>query len=170
MSAAIALFAVSAFAQSDDAKNKQGQEREYAKNKDKSDKDKFDNAQYDVDDDGIFSPEERDARKADKIAWKADRKADRRADKSDDGLLNGSTHKDNHGRDVSGTARGTTLEGREKGKAVSDIARSNGQSGERMQGAGMSKPAKAARPSGSPDKAARPSGSGKSSGAGRKNK
>ncbi len=179
MSAAIALFAVTAFAQSDDAKNKSGQKREFAKNKDakdKSDKDKIDNSQYDINNDGIFSPEEREARKAEKMALKETRRADR----DDDGLLNGSTRKDNHGADVSGTARGTTLEGREKGRVISDVARSNGKSPERMQGDRMDRPDKTNRPSGAPNKgvrpagatkpqgAAKPHGAGKPAGAGRK--
>lgn len=169
ISAAIVLFAVTAFAQSDNDKNKQGQQREFARNKDtkeKSDKDKIDNSEYDINNDGIFSPEEREARKADKIARKETRKADR----SDDGLLNGSVRKDNHGRDVSGTARGTTYEGREKGQAVSDVARSNGKSPEKMRGTGMHRPEKTVRPAGTPDKAVRPAGGGKPMGAGRKHK
>ncbi|MDP3467773.1 MAG: hypothetical protein Q8S11_05530 [Daejeonella sp.] len=153
MSAAIALFAVSAFAQSND-KTKQGQQREYAKDKDKTDKGRTEH-KYDVNNDGIFSPEERETRKADKMGRRADRKADRR----DDGLLNGSNDKNMHGRDVSGTARGTMHEGREKGKAVSDVARSNGKSRERMQGVGNTN-----RPDGG-----RPAGAGRPGGAGRKN-
>lgn len=158
LSAAIALFAVSAFAQSNNVKNKQREHKEHASDrmekdkvkKDKSDKDDIDNNVYDVNQDGIFSPEEREARKADKMARKETRKADRDMDRNDDGLLNGSTERDNHGRDVSGTARGTNLEGREKGGAVSDVARTNGGSGDRIQRGGQTgKPAKVVRPSGS---------------------
>jgi hypothetical protein len=165
LSAAIALFAVTAFAQSNNGKNKQREPKEQASDremkdkKDKVKKDKSDNDDindtdknvFDVNQDGIFSPEEREARKADKMARKEARKAARDNDRSDDGLLNGSNDKDTHGRDVSGTARGTTLEGREKGEAVSDVARTNGRSGDRMQRGGqqMGKPAKAARPAGS---------------------
>jgi len=154
MSAAIALFAISAFAQSNNAKNKQGQQREYAKDKAKTGKDKSDN-NYDLNNDGTFSSEERETRKADKMA----RRENRRADRQDDGLLNGSNNKDNHGRDVSGTARGTMLEGREKGKAVSDAARSNGKSRERMQGGGNTN---------RPETVGRPAGAGRSSGTGSK--
>lgn len=166
ISAAIALFAVSAFAQSNNAKNKQREPKQQSADrdsKDHTDKDKLDNRQYDLNNDGIFSPEEREARKASKMARRDARKADR----LDDGLLNGSNGNDNHGRDVSGTARGTMLQGREKGEAVSDVARSNGRNGERMQGAGNTgNPERIGRPAGS----GKPAGVGRPAGAGRKNK
>lgn len=183
LSAAIALFAVSGFAQSKDSKYKrepkeQTSERE---KKDKVKKDKperednedMDKSVYDVNRDGIFSPEEKEARKTDKMARKEARKAERELDRDDDGLLNGSHDKDNHGRDVSRTARGTEFEGREKGKTVSDVARSNGKSRDRMEGSGnTNKPAKVGRPAGmgKPAGSGKPAGVGKPAGAGRKMK
>jgi hypothetical protein len=160
LSATIALFAVTAFAQSNNGKNKDRVNKELASDrvKDKAEKDRSEkvrkekdrtedyrteNNKYDVNNDGIFSPEEKEARKADKMARKEARNGER--DLADDGLLNGSSTKDNHGRDVSGTARGTEYEGREKGKAVSDVARSNGKSREGMQGG---KPARVGKPAG----------------------
>ncbi|SKB39865.1 hypothetical protein [Daejeonella lutea] len=158
LSAAIALFAVSAFAQSNSASKKQKDPNSQSTDKAAKDKDwKFDGDQYDVNQDGDFSPEEREARRAAKMAWKENRKADR----NDDGILNGSAgHPDNHGSDVSSIARGTTLEGREKGERVRDVARSNGKSRERMQGASTAN---------KPAKVGRTAGAGRTTGAGRKN-
>ncbi len=158
LSAAIALFAVSAFAQNNNAKDKQKapKDRTDKTAKVKEEKEKFDNSSYDLNNDGIFSPEERQARKAEKIA----RKETRKADKDDDGILNGSADRDNHGSVVSATAKGTTYKGKEKGEAVSDVARTNGKSAERIQGGGST-----ARPA----KAAKPAGAGKPAGVGRKN-
>lgn len=158
LSAAIALFAVTAFAQSNNASNTQRNANNQSADRTARDMDwKFDSEQYDLNKDGEFSPEERAARKAAKTAWKENRKADRR----DDGILNGSAgHPDNHGGDVSSTARGTTYEGREKGERVSEVARSNGKSRDRMEDAGTST---------RPAKAPRTTGSGRPAGKGRKN-
>lgn len=184
LSAAIALFAVTAFAQTNNGKNKQREPKEQTSDREKKDKVKkektdrddqedIDKSVYDVNQDGIFSPEEREARKGDKMARKEARKGERDMDRRDDGLLNGSNGKDNHGRDVSGTARGTDLEGRAKGERVSDVARSNGKSRERMEGSGnTNKPAKVGRPAGmgKPAGSGKPAGVGKPAGAGRKMK
>ncbi len=168
-SALITVFAFSAFAQPGKNKNQQNKMnkadakeakigREKAKPTSDDPKDKFDNdyTRFDVNKDGIFSPEEKAARKTAKRAFKADRK--------DDGILNGSAGDHNtHGKDVSGVAKGTTLEGREKGKAVSDVARSKARKGENVNPKVNSKPQKIARPAGAgkPAKTARPMGAGR---------
>ncbi|HEY1009833.1 MAG TPA: hypothetical protein VGE58_06960 [Daejeonella sp.] len=171
LSAAIALFTVTAFAQTNNGKNKNKQHEPMEQNsdreakdktrKDKSDKDGVDHSVYDVNQDGVFSPEEKEARKADKMARKEARKAERDLDRNDDGLLNGSTGKDNHGGNVSGTTRATDLQGREKGEAVSGVARTNGRGGDRIQRGGNT---------GNSGKAARPAGSRKPTAVGRKMK
>ena len=168
-SALIAVFAVSAFAQSSNNNNEQNKmrkadakEAKIARDKVKpsSDepKDKFDNdyTRFDLDKDGSLSPEEKAARKTAKRAYKADRK--------DDGMLNGSAGDHNtHGKDVSGVAKETTLEGREKGKAVSDVARSKARNGEHAKPTVDRKPEKMGRPTGAgkPATTGRPMGSGR---------
>ncbi|SKB27019.1 hypothetical protein [Daejeonella lutea] len=158
LSAAIALLAVTAFAQTNTNRTRQRETKEQVLDrlgkdhtkKNKGDIDHIDKSVYDVNQDGVFSPEEKEARKAAKMARKETRKANRELDRNDDGLLNGSTDRDNHGRDVSGTARGTDRQGREKGEAVSDVARTNGRSGDRMtRGGQTATPGKATRPAGS---------------------
>lgn len=169
-SALIAVFAVSAFAQPGKNKNEQNKMikvdskeakigREKAKPTSDDPKDKFDNdyTRFDLNNDGIFSPEEKAARKTAKRAYKADRK--------DDGILNGSAGDHNtHGKDVSRVAKETTLEGREKGKAVSDVARSKARKGENVKPTVNRKPEKIVRPAG----AGKPATTGRPMGAGRK--
>lgn len=172
ISAAIALFAVSAFAQTSTSSNEHGtsvsstSKETILEGKEKGQtvsdlarsKSKNDYRQDDLNRDGKLSPEEREARK---VVRKAQAET-RRADRSDDGILNGSAGDNNlHGKDVSGTATGTMLEGREKGEAVSGVARSKARNGERVQSHPESrKPANAGRPAGSmkPSGAGRPSG------------
>jgi hypothetical protein len=146
MSAAIALFAVSAFAQPTVTPPDHGRSDEYNK--------------YDLNQDGKLSGEERAARKAERKA----EAASRRADRDDDGVLNGSAGDNNtHGKDVSSIAKGTQLEGREKGKAVSEAARSNARNGARIHDAGSQRPTNAGRPAntGRPANAGRSAGRGK---------
>ncbi|MBC7757995.1 MAG: hypothetical protein H7069_04000 [Phormidesmis sp. FL-bin-119] len=170
LSALIAVFAVSAFAQTGKNKNEankmikaDAKEAKIAREKVESPsddpKDKFDNDQsrFDINNDGIFSPEEKVARKTAKRAYKADR--------YDDGILNGSANDhNNHGKDVSGLATGTSLEGREKGKAVSDLAGSKARKAERVQPTGDRKPKNVGRHTG----AGKPATTGRPMGAGRK--
>lgn len=175
ISAAIALFAVSAFAQTRSASNGQGtsvsstskettlegKEKGQAISELAKSKSNNDYRQDDLNRDGKLSREEREARRA---ARKADVEA-RRADRADDGILNGSAGDYNtHGKDVSGVATGTMLEGREKGEAVSDVARSKARNGERAQATGSRKPNNVGRPS-APGKS---SGAGRSAGTGRR--
>jgi hypothetical protein len=76
----------------------------------------------------------RDAEKADRKASKEIRKADRKADMEDDGINNESNIKpDSHGSIVNATARETTLEGREKGEAVSSVANSKARKSEKLK-------------------------------------
>jgi hypothetical protein len=109
----------------------------------------------DIKRDDKLSPEEKAARKT---ARKLEGKT-RKADRMDDGIENGSAGNNNdHGKNVSGVARGTTLEGREKGEAVGNVARSKARNGERVNPKGTNK---------KPNTVLRPAGSGKPSGAGR---
>jgi len=175
ISAAIALFAVSAFAQRSSSSNEHGtsvsstSKETILKGKDKGQttselaksKSKNDHRQDNLNRDGKLSPKEKEARKAFRKAQAETRKADR----SDNGILNGNTGDNNlHGKDVSGTATGTMLEGREKGEAVSGVARSKARNGERVKSYPESrKPAKVGRPAGSmkPSVADRTSGTGR---------
>lgn len=174
LSALITVFAVSAFAQIGKNKNEQNKmkkanakeakiERQEVDQADDDSKVKFDNdgTRFDVNNDGLLSPEEKMARKTAKRAYKADR-----ADRADDGILNGSAGDHNtHGKDVSGLAKETTLEGREKGKAVSDMAGSKARKGDKVKPAtGDRKPQHMGRPAG----AGKPSAKGRPMGAGRK--
>lgn len=174
LSALITVFAVSAFAQTGKNKNEQNKmkkadakeakiERQEVDLADDDSKVKFDNdgTRFDVNNDGILSPEEKMARKTAKRAYKADRK-----DRADDGILNGSAGDHNtHGKDVSGLARETTLEGREKGKAVSDMAGSKAKNTDKVRPAvGDRKPQHTERHMG----AGKPSAKGRPMGAGRK--
>ena len=109
----------------------------------------------DIKRDDKLSPDEKAARKTARKAEGQTRKADR----MDDEIVNGSAGDNNdHGKNVSGVARGTTLEGREKGEAVGNVARSKARSGERVNPKGTNK---------KPNTVLRPAGSGKPSGAGR---
>ena len=119
----------------------------------------------DLNKDGQISPEERDA-------YKASRKGDaqvRREDRADDGILNGSAgdHND-HGKSVSDIAKDPTLEGREKGEAVSGEASSKARNGERDHGTHSRKPDHAGKPAGSGNHmGGKPAGSGNHSGMGK---
>ena len=115
--------------------------------------------------DAKLSPEERDARKA---ARKADAQA-HREDRADDGILNGSAgdHND-HGKSVSDIAKDPTLEGREKGEAVSGEASSKARNGERDHGTQSRKPENVGKPAGSgKHMGGKPAGSGNHSGMGK---
>ena len=80
-----------------------------------------------------ITPEEKAARRAEKRASKAIRKADKKADREDDGIINESNFgKNNHGSTVSEVAKGTTLEGKEKGEAVNAAARAKSRNKEKM--------------------------------------
>ena len=157
ISAAMALFAMSASAQSSSASNEHGKSvssgsrettlegREKGKSISELAKSKSDNEYrpYDLNQDGKLSSEEKAARKAGKRAEAKSRKADR----SDDGLLNGSAgDKAIHGQDVSAIAKGTQLERREKGAAVSDVARSKAKNTERVRESAGKRPANVGRP------------------------
>ena len=127
-SAALALFVVAAIAQtktttkSDVSVTSKNTKKDKEKStevsgtaKSKSD---VEFRQDDADRDGKLSAEEKTARK--------EAKKSRKSDRTDDGLLNGSgSEKNIHGKTVSELATGTTLEGREKGAAISAVAKAN---------------------------------------------
>jgi hypothetical protein len=169
-SAALAFFAISASAQTEPVKESNpvstaakestltGREKgraisELAKSKAKNEVDKEDN-ETEV----KLAREEKHALKA---ARKAEKRA-RKADLKDDGIINGSEGKNDHGTAVSGVAKETTLEGKEKGMAVRDAARLNGKKGEKAKHPEMKKPAKTAKASRpeKPSAAGRPAGHG----------
>ena len=171
--AALTIFVSSAFAQEKEPKNEQGVAVSKASNEtllEGKEKGQYisdlakgkSNGEFRKDDlnrDGKLSAEEKEARKAARRAEAQDRKADR----ADDGVVNNSTDKNGHGVAVSGIAKGTTLEGREKGAAVSDAARAKARNGEKTQRPEMKRQdgsRKVSRP-------AKPSGAGRPAGAGR---
>ncbi len=81
----------------------------------------------DLNNDGTISPDEREARKQAKRAAAEERQAGRYdEDRANKG-------KNEHGERVSGTARGTDLERREKGAAVSGTASSKARNAERVK-------------------------------------
>ncbi len=133
LSAALAIFAVAAFAQtktssksdvSVTAKSSTNKSKEKGTEVSGTAKSQSD-AEFRQDDanrDRKLSAEEKAARKE---ARKEEAKS-RKADRTDDGLLNGSASENNvHGKAVSEIATGTILEGREKGAAISGVAKSN---------------------------------------------
>lgn len=137
LSAALAIFAVAAVAQS--KTNSKSEVSVTAKSNTNKNKEKgtevsgtaksqsdVEFRQDDANRDGKLSAEERAARKE----VKKEELRTRKADRTDDGLLNGSASENNiHGKTVSELATGTTLEGREKGAAISGVAKasSNGE-------------------------------------------
>ncbi len=132
-SAALAIFAVTAIAQtktnaksdvSVTAKGNSNKNKEKGTEVSGSAKSQSDVEfrQDDANRDGKLSAEEKAARKAAKKEETRTRKADR----TDDGMSNGSGSENNiHGKTVSELATGTTLEGREKGAAISGVAKTN---------------------------------------------
>ncbi|WP_411272716.1 hypothetical protein [Daejeonella sp.] len=132
-SAALALFALVAVAQTETTSK--SDVKVTAKSKTKKDKEKVAEVngtakseselkfrQDDLNDDTKLSGEEKAARK--KV--KKEKFKNQKADRTDDGLLNGSASGKNiHGKAVSELATGTTLEGREKGAAISGLAKTN---------------------------------------------
>lgn len=168
--AGLALFAVSAFAQNNTDSDSQGtavstvakettlegKEKgqaisEIAKSKSTT------HRHDDLNNDGKLSREERKARRA-------ERREQAEADRADDGIINGAADGNNvHGTAVRDIAKETALEGREKGEAIRDAARSKARNGERVQRPEARKPDNVGRPSGSgkPAGAGRPAGRGK---------
>jgi hypothetical protein len=131
--AAITFLGISAFAQSSSTNPK-------VKNQDKeqTDLDKEDSTPKLTDEQKVARKAEKrslkDAEKAQRRASKEIRKAEKKADRDDDGLLNESNVKnDSHGKEVSAVAKETTLEGKEKGKAVSTAANSKAGNVERVK-------------------------------------
>lgn len=132
-SAALAIFAVTAVAQT--KTNSKSDVSVTAKNKTDKNKEKgtevsgtaksqtdVEFRQDDANRDGKLSAEEKAARKQAKKEESRTRKADR----TDDGISNGSASENNiHGKAVSELATETTLEGREKGAAISGLAKTN---------------------------------------------
>jgi hypothetical protein len=153
ITAAVAFFAASAFAQTN-ANDEHGKtvsataKETTLKHKEKGEaiseaaksKSHSEFSKDDLDRDGKLSTEEREARKAAK-------KQARKDDKDDDGVINGSTN-NSHGTAVSTTAKETILEGKEKGKAISDGAKSKAKNGQRAERPTHAKPAKVNRPTG----------------------
>ncbi|MES2875805.1 MAG: hypothetical protein V4708_18925 [Bacteroidota bacterium] len=133
LSAALAIFAVAAIAQTKtNAKSDVSVEAKTNTNKNKDKGTEVSGTaksqtdvefrQDDANRDGKLSAEERAARKEAKKEEVRSRKADR----TDDGIMNGSASENNiHGKTVSELATGTTLEGREKGAAISSVAKAN---------------------------------------------
>lgn len=145
--AAFALCATTAFAQNNSNKKE--------KDGDRVSKEKVEKYEDKDREDIELSPEQKAERKAVKKAEKDQRKMAKKAekqyrknDKQDDGILNNSTPK-NQGGWVSKTAKETTLEGRDKGKAVSEAGRSKkiskGKSNANRPNQSMKKPAKAGK-------------------------
>jgi len=96
----------------------------------------------DFDNDGTLSPQEKEARKQAKRAGAEDRKGGRHGE---DRAENGNNE---HGKRVSGIARGTDMEGREKGAVVSGTAGSKARNPERVKANGSAKPRTSAKPAG----------------------
>lgn len=96
----------------------------------------------DLDNDGTLSPQEKEARKQ---ARKADAEGGKGGRHGEDRAENGNNE---HGKRVSGIARGTDMEGREKGAAVSSAAGSKARSPERVKANGSAKPRISAKPAG----------------------
>ncbi|MGB4400990.1 MAG: hypothetical protein WBJ10_16580, partial [Daejeonella sp.] len=132
-SAALALFAVAAVAQTKTkvksdvsvtakSKTEKNKEKGTEVNGDARAKSDVEFRQDDANRDGKLSAEEKTARKE---AKKEETRA-RKADRVDDGSSKGSGSENNiHGKAVSELATGTTLEGSEKGAAISGLAKTN---------------------------------------------
>lgn len=97
----------------------------------------------DLNNDGAISPEEREASKEARKAQAEERRAGRFGE---DGDVNGNNE---HGKTVSGIARDSGFEGREKGAAVSGAASSKARNAERVKANGSAKPRIPAKPAGS---------------------
>ncbi|MES3019918.1 MAG: hypothetical protein V4721_19180 [Bacteroidota bacterium] len=95
----------------------------------------------DLNNDGTISPEEREARKQARRTDSEERRAGRYGE---DGI----NENNEHGKTVSGAARETSLEGREKGAAVSAAASSKARNGERVKATGGAKTRISAKPAG----------------------
>ncbi|MEJ7694382.1 hypothetical protein [Daejeonella sp.] len=129
LSAAMALFVVTAFAQTKtqvktdvSASAKSNTNKDKQKSAEVSGTAKSD-VEFKTDDlnrDGKMSKDEKAARKARKDANKAERSDESRMDQS-------GSEKNAHGKAVSEIATETTLEGREKGAAISGVAKSNSE-------------------------------------------